>query len=122
MNKGKAPGIDGLGVELFKKCPSLLEGVLDMWNHAVEVGELCQSARIGLLKLLFKKDDPSLITNYRPLTLGNSDYKLIAKAFAMRLAQVVHQVVSPNQSGFIPGRDIRNNVAEAHLTLKSLNR
>lgn len=122
FNKGKAPGIDGLSTELYQKCPFLLKGVLVMWKHALECGHLSPSAAMGLLKVLHKKGPTDLISNYRPLTLGNSDYKLIAKAFALRLAKVVHTVVPAAQTGFIPKRDIRGNVVETHLTLKRLSR
>jgi hypothetical protein len=63
-----------------------------------------------------------LITNYRPLTLGNGDYKLIAKVFAIRLAKCIHEIVSSQQTGFIPKRNIRGNIMEAHLILKRMHR
>lgn len=120
--KGKAPGIDGLSTELYQKCPFLLKGVLVMWEQSLQCKHLSPSASMGLLKVLHKKAETDLITNYRPLTLGNSDYKLIAKAFAKRLASFVALVVPSAQTGFIPKRDIRGNVVEAHLTLKRLSR
>ena len=120
ITKSKAPGVDGLGIELYKKCPFLLEGVLDMWNYSLKIGHLSPLAKMELLKILYKKRDPDLITNYRPLTLGNSDYKIIAKVLAMRLNTVIHKIVTSNQSGFIPKRDIQNNVVEAHYILRQL--
>ena len=93
-----------------------------MWNYSLKIGHLSLLAKMGLLKILYKKRDPDLITNYRPLTLGNSDYKIIAKVLAMRLSTVIHKIVTSNQSGFIPKRDIRNNVVEAHYILRQLVR
>lgn len=116
-SKGKSPGTDGLGIELYKKCLFLLEGLLDMWEYSLRVGELSSSARLSLLKMLYKKDDPELISNYRPLTLGNTDYKIIAKVLALRLRKIIHKIISSNQTGFIPKRDIRNNVLETHYIL-----
>jgi len=118
ITKGKAPGTDGLGIELYQKCPFLLEGLLDMWNYSLCEGKLSKLAKMGLLKILFKKGDKELITNYCSLTLGNSDYKIIAKVLAMWLSLIIHKVVSKNQTGFIPKRDIRNNIIEAHYVLR----
>jgi len=57
------------------------------------------------------------LANYRPITLLNLDYKLIAKVYAERLKKVIATVVGKNQRGFIPGRDIRANIIEARLAM-----
>jgi hypothetical protein len=38
----------------------------------------------SLIDPLFKKGDRSLISNYRPVTLLNCDYKLMTKTFSLR--------------------------------------
>ena len=37
-------------------------------------------------------------------SLLNADYKILAKALAIRLETVIHQIISDDQSGFISNR------------------
>ncbi len=48
--------------------------------------------------------------SYRPITLLNSDYKLLAKALATRFGPALQHVVDPTQTAFVPGRWIGDNV------------
>ena len=67
--------------------------------------------RRGIIKLIPKKDtEPDLIRNWRPLTLLNCDYKIAAKAIANRLKKVIPKLVNSDQTGFIKGRFIRENI------------
>ena len=65
----------------------------------------------GVITLLYKgKGAQSSLDNYRPITLLNSDYKLLAKALATRLGPALQHVIDPIQTAFVPGRWIGDNV------------
>ena len=66
--------------------------------------------------MLYKKGDPREIRNYRPITLLNVDYKIMAHALVARLKAVIDDIVSKEQLGFVPGREIH----ESTLFLKLL--
>ena len=58
-----------------------------------------------------KKDsDPHFIKNWRPITLLNADYKIAAKAIANRIKKTLPKVINENQTGFIKGRFIGENI------------
>jgi hypothetical protein len=82
----------------------LIDGIQEMWTEARKTGSLSATAAAGKLCILHKKDEPDLLKNYRPLTLMNCDYKIVAKALADRLKMVVKEVVGKEQTGFIAGR------------------
>jgi hypothetical protein len=70
---------------------------------------------VGIITLLFKgtvqkplPDDQ--VASYRPITLLNADYKLVAKAIAWRVAAALDSVVDETQTAFVPGRWIGDNV------------
>ena len=70
------------------------------------------SMRLGTITLLYKgkglpRDQPG---SYRPITLLNSDYKIISRALAGRWGMAAAEVVDPTQTAFIPGRWIGDNV------------
>ena len=84
MENNKSPGSDGFSCELYKffrKDTSQL--IIDSFNFAFAHGELSIDQRRGLISLLPKKDkDRLLLKNWRPVTLPNTDYKILAKALA----------------------------------------
>jgi len=118
LNGGKAPGSDRLGVELYKKIPLMRKWLAEAWKEANIKGRLWESARLSLIRLIYKKSDRERVTNYRPISLCNVDYKIIAKVIAMRLQEVLGEVIDEEQTGFIKERDIRINVAVARAFWK----
>ena len=69
--------------------------------------------RRGIIKLTPKKDaEPFFIKNWSPLTLLNSDYKITAKSFANHLKSFPPKIINHDQSGFIRGRFIGENIKD----------
>jgi len=50
------------------------------------------------------------------------DYKIIAKILAMRIKKVMNSIIDEEQTGFVPERDIRINVAMARAYLEKINK
>ncbi|MFY7873476.1 MAG: reverse transcriptase domain-containing protein [Limnohabitans sp.] len=71
---------------------------------------------MGTITLLYKgKGLPrDQVASYRPITLLNTDYKIVARALACRWGPAADEVVDPTQTAFIPNRWIGDNVL-AHL-------
>ncbi|KAJ6663068.1 hypothetical protein lerEdw1_010889 [Lerista edwardsae] len=58
----------------------------------------------GLLRFLPKDRDPTLVSNWRPLTVNNVDYRLLARVLLVRLATVAEALVHPGQTSAVPGQ------------------
>ena len=69
------------------------------------------SQRRGVISLI-PKDENNLTTlsNWRPITLLNVDYKILAKVIAKRIELVLPKLIHPDQTGFIKGRFIGQNI------------
>jgi len=69
----------------------------------------------GWMCPLYKKKDRREISNYRPITLLNTDYKIYTKTLAIKLAKVAPNIIHPNQAGFMPGQSIFDQVRLARM-------
>ena len=68
--------------------------------------ELTPSQYKEVLTLLHKSGEWEDIRNWRPLTLLNSEYKIIAKILAERLKVVLPKLIHSDQKGFVKERNI----------------
>lgn len=64
----------------------------------------------AVLSLLPKKGDVGPFTNWRPVALLCSDYKIFSKCLANRLKLVLDSVFRNDQTYCIPGRSIIDNL------------
>ena len=78
--------------------------------------------RRSLISLIPKKDkDRLLLKNWRPIALLTTDYKLIAKCLALRITKVIDKLIAPDQTGYIRGRYIGENIRTVHDIINYLN-
>uniref|UniRef100_A0A8D3EEN3 Reverse transcriptase domain-containing protein n=1 Tax=Scophthalmus maximus TaxID=52904 RepID=A0A8D3EEN3_SCOMX len=112
MQGGKAPGIDGLPPEFYKTFwEELKTDIMDVFTESFGDCSLPQSCRRAVLTLLPKKGDLMDITNWRPVSLPCSDYKLLSKVLSSRLKKVMDPVIHRTQTHCVPGRSIVDNVS-----------
>ncbi|KAG1676160.1 hypothetical protein FOA52_005001 [Chlamydomonas sp. UWO 241] len=113
---GAAPGPDGIPIELWRHggaaLPRLLARVYSAVGHTSGVP---RGFLAGDVAPIFKKGDLAEPTNYRPITLLSTDYRVMTKTLAARLAPVLATVIGPHQTAFLPGRLITDNVLFMHL-------
>ena len=113
LNNDKAPGIDGLPVEIYKVFwLKLKDPLIKALNWAyTENNELHKSAREGVISLIPKPNrDTRLIKNLRPITLLNTDYKILEKCLANRLKPILRFIINEDQKGFMSDRRIQTNI------------
>jgi hypothetical protein len=108
----KSPGTDGLTTEFYKFFwPDIKHIVFDSLIYAYNNNALSIEQKRGILTLIPKKDkDLRRLKNWRPLTLLNTDYKILTKLLASRLQKVLPSVISFDQSGYLKGRYIGENI------------
>lgn len=56
---------------------------------------------INFIALIPKKKEAEEVTNFRPINLIGSVYKIIAKVLAKQLKSTLPHIISSNQSSFI---------------------
>ena len=112
MKHNKSPGLDGLPVEFYIVFwTDLSDLLLNSFNFSMENGLMSSSQRNGVITLIPKKDKDTLfLKNFRPISLLTVDYKILAKTLANRLKKKLSNLIHPDQSGFLKGRNIGNNI------------
>jgi len=108
----KSPGLDGLTHEFYKTFIEILTPLLlKVYKHMEERSEMLKSMGLGMITIFYKnKGSPMKLENYRPLSLLNSDYKILTQVIGNRMKQVVGSIVSPSQAYSIKGRDIVDTI------------
>jgi hypothetical protein len=122
---GSATGLDGCPYELWKELDksyteaqkigkpgfNIVNTLTAVFNDIQEHGiEPETDFTEGWMSPLYKKKDKAAIENYRPITLLNTDYKLMTKALALQMIDSVKSMIHKDQAGFIPGRSIFNHI------------
>ena len=121
MEVGTAPGSDGLPPLFYKQYWSKVEQevtsvVLAILNSGIVPSQLNHT----FLTLIPKIHSPRKVTYFRPITLSNVLYKIVAKVLPNRLKILLPKLISEHQSAFISGRLITDNILIAHETLHHL--
>eukprot|EP00253_Pinus_taeda_P024627 PITA_24627 len=122
MKKGKAPGPDGFTAEFYQVGWHFLgQEVLE----AVEESRLKQRMWSGInstfLTLIPKNNSFEEAQGFRPIALCNVIYKIIATLIAKRLKTLLLSIISPEQTGFVEGRQILDGLVVTQEVIHSLN-
>ena len=109
---GKSPGSDGLPAEWYLTFwQDIKQLVLNSFLYSRSNGHLSITQKQGIMTLLPKKDkDPLKIKNWRPISLLNTDYKILSKCIANHIKKILHNIIHYDQTGFLQGRYIGENI------------
>lgn len=112
LPNNKTPGSDGLSIDFYKFFWNKIKTFLiSSFDYSFENNLLSIDQRRAILTLLPKPSkDSRNLKNWRPISLLNSDYKILAKVLANRLQKVISNIIHPDQVGYIKGRNISDNI------------
>lgn len=108
----KAPGPDGFPSEWYKEMKDLLVPVLkETFNFVFKTGIMPPSWNEASISLIAKEGkDKMECGNFRPISVLNQDYKIFTSIIAKRLENVLPEIISLDQTGFIKKRQTQDNI------------
>ncbi|KAF5481319.1 hypothetical protein F2P56_001980 [Juglans regia] len=117
----KSPGPDGFGACFYQNHWGIIGDdvcavVLDHLNGNTPF----QPINFTYIALIPKKKDPKVVTEFRSISLCNIFYKIVSKVLVNRFKGVLSEIISGNQSAFIPGRIITDNIMLAYEVLHTM--
>ncbi|GJY23016.1 putative reverse transcriptase domain, reverse transcriptase zinc-binding domain protein [Tanacetum coccineum] len=111
MGDDKSPGPDGFTAAFFKEAWSIIgNDVIAAVREFFRNGTILKELNHTIITLIPKVKSPSRVNDYRPISCCNVLFKCISKIIANRIKHCLKSIVSPNQSAFVPGRSITDNI------------
>lgn len=107
MYPSKAPGPDGFSSLFYQQywsevCDATVLNCLEILNQSRSVSDW----NFTYIALIPKLPNPKKVSDFRPISLCNVAYKIIAKVLVNRMKGVLQDIILENQSAFVPGRSI----------------
>lgn len=123
LNQWKASGPDGYQAGFFQKSWNTVgKQVLEFVNMVWDNPSVITNINLTGICLITKIKHPQCVSQFRPFSLCNSIYKFVSRVVVNRLNENMENLISPNQSGFVPGRNIQDNFIIANEVLHSMNK
>jgi len=114
-DSSKSPGPNGFNFGFIKSCWDILkEDVVLAVKDFAGNGSWPRGSNASFLCLIPKVENPQQPGEFRPISLVGCLYKIISKAFSLRLKKVIGKIIDARQSAFLKGRGLMDSVLVAN--------
>lgn len=112
---------DGFNVDFFKACwKTIKQDILDVLEDSRRSKIVLKALNASFIALIPKQEKAMTSDRFKPIALCNVVYKIISKVIANRLKPLLLALDLEEQTRFVEGRQILNNIIQAHKIVHSL--
>ena len=119
LKLGKATGHDNINHRILKEAAlPLAKPLCDLFNYSMSKCICPDIWKEANVTPIFKKDDPSIASNYRPISLLSAVGKVMEKVIHKHMFNFFkdHEIITSLQSGFVPGDSTSNQLVDIYNT------
>ncbi|XP_024013148.1 uncharacterized protein LOC112087460 [Eutrema salsugineum] len=121
INPSKCPGPDGMNGFFYQQFwEDIGDEITSMVQDFFTTGIMGNGVNKTIICLIPKKMKANKMADFRPISLSNVAYKVIAKVLASRIKGLLPAIVSELQAAFVKGRLITDNILVVHELLHAL--
>lgn len=123
LHPTKSPDPDGMSAIFFQKYWDIIgSNVCTVIQNVFRSGRLPKALNRTFIVMIPKVKQIFKFNQIRPISMCNTTYKVISKLLACRIKLFLSRIISPNQSGFVPGRWIGENSILVNDIIHSMKR
>eukprot|EP00253_Pinus_taeda_P007884 PITA_07884 len=114
------PREDNLNLNRLVTEEEVSEGILNVVEDSRGSKTILKALNTSFISLIPKQDSAQIADKYRPIDLCNVVYKMISMGVVDRLKPLLPSLVAEEQSGYVEGRQILNNIIKSHEVVHTL--
>ena len=123
LNSKSSPGADGLTSDLYKSQKGFFVPLLTkLFNDINETKKVPPSFEQAIIKVIQKKPNVYNIDNFRPISLINTDQKILSHIIAFRLKGVLDVLIEPHQTAHLSNRNIHTSLLKLQTFATELSK
>ena len=106
LDAAKASPYNNIPTKLFKQYSSHYGSIItNLFNNMILTSHFPIHLKLGDITPAFKKDDPNIITNYRPISIHPVVSKIFERILAKQINDYIDQFLSKYLCGFRKGHN-----------------
>ena len=120
LKNSRTPDSDGIPIDFYKIFWSKIKELFcQVVRETYTRGHLHKTALFGIINLIPKVNrDSRVLKNLRPISLLNSDFKVMEKMFANHIEPALEYIINADQKGFMKNRRLSCNIRRIFEIIK----
>lgn len=119
----KALGSNGFTMAFFKQCWDIIKNdLMDTMANFHDQNILDLRSNATFISLIPNCEHANRVSDFRPISFVGSVYKILAKTLACRMKVILLEIISPNQSAFLEGRQSIDDVLVTNECMEEIIR
>jgi hypothetical protein len=114
--KNTAVGPDGIPFAIYRMFKHIVKPIFVEVLQKASKGATAPKGFNHNLLYILPKSDSDIISESRPINVGNCDARILANIIRKHILPALEQLISPQQKAYLPGRNISDHVRMVNET------